>query len=261
MTFWDHLDELRKSLTYPVIVLLLLTAVLFMFLKEPLFDFVLAANRPDFISYKFLTVDEIEISRGYFVRLINSHLPAQVTESLKVSFMVALTATIPYLLYRLFRFITPALYENERKYSGRIIFSAIVSFFIGIFISYYVIFPVSLRFLASFQVSEQVDNLIELSSYINTLMALCILMGICFELPVVSWIMSRLGVLKSSALKKYRRHSFVGILILAAVITPTTDVVTLLLVSLPISLLYELSIVISRVAERSRNKTLELESM
>ena len=258
MTFWDHLDELRKSLTYPVIVLLLLTVVAFS-LKEPLFDMVLAANSRNFITYQIMPGGSGEGTSETLVQLINTELPAQLLIHMKVSFYVALVLTIPYLFFKLFRFATPALYENERKYSGRILTFSFLSFFAGLLVNYFVIFPFSLRFLVSYQVSEQVPNFISITSYINMLMTLSILMGVCFELPVVSWILSLFGVLKASMLRQYRRHAFVGILILAAIITPTTDIFTLLLVSLPIVLLYELSILISWSTEKGRKKRMDLE--
>lgn len=260
MTFWDHLDELRKSLTYPVIVLLLLTLAAFLFLKDYLFDMVLAANSWDFITYRLLPpLDNVDTS-AKLVQLINTELPAQIMMHMKVSFYLALILTIPYLLFKLYRFAMPALYDNERRYSGRVLFFSFMSFFIGILVSYFIIFPVSLRFLVSFQVSEQVINMISLTSYVNTLVTLSILMGLCFELPIISWILSLFGVLKASMLQKYRKHAFVGILIVAAIITPTTDIFTLVLVSLPIILLYELSVLIAKVTEQRRNRTLELES-
>ena len=259
MTFWDHLDELRKSLTYPVIVLLLLTVVAFA-LKEPLFDMVLAANSPDFITYQILPGGSGSANSETLVQLINTELPAQLLVHMKVAFYVALVLTIPFLLFKLFRFVTPALYENERKYSGRILLFSFLSFFAGLLVNYFIVFPFSLRFLVSYQVSEQVPNLISISSYISMLVTLSILMGICFELPVISWILSLLGLLRASLLRHYRRHAFVGILVIAAIITPTTDIFTLLLVSFPIVILYELSVLISWSTEKRRKNEMKLEN-
>lgn len=260
MTFWDHLDELRKSLTYPVIVLLLLTLAAFVFLREPLFEMVLAANSWDFVTYTLLPPVEHESGTGTLVQLINTELPAQVLMHMKVSFYVALLLTIPYLLFKLYRFVMPALYDHERRYSGRVLLFSFLSFFTGLLVSYFIIFPVSLRFLVSFSVSEQVINMISLTSYVNTLMLLSLLMGLCFELPIISWILSIFGVLKPALLRKYRKHAIVGIFIVAAIITPTTDIFTLVVVSLPIILLYELSVFISKVTAQRRSRMAQLES-
>lgn len=262
MTFWDHLEEFRKVLIQPIIVLIVLTVVAFFF-KEPIFNIVLAANSPNFIIYQLsesFSPFSSEITSGdLFVQMINTELTAQFLMHLKVSFYVALIVTMPFLFYKLFRFVSPGLYQNEREYSKWVIFFSFVAFFIGILISYFIIFPFSFRFLAAYQVSGEVSNLISLTSYINTLVVLSILMGIFFELPVMSWVLARLGLLKASFLKQYRRHAVVVILIIAAMITPTTDIFTLLLVSIPIMLLYELSILIVRGTEKRSTQHLDFQ--
>ncbi|MCD8185834.1 MAG: twin-arginine translocase subunit TatC [Rikenellaceae bacterium] len=248
MTFWDHIDELRKALFYPFLVFLGLTVAAFV-LKEPVFDLVLAPNSPDFITYRFAPgSQEVE---AVVLNLISTELTAQFMMHMKVSFYAGLLLTLPLLFYKLFRYAAPGLYENEKRYSSRVIFFSFLAFFSGILVNYFVIFPFSLRFLAGYQVSAEVVNMITLNSYMGTLITLSLLMGVCFELPVLSWLLSRLGLLKAAFLKKYRRHAVVIILIVAAVITQTTDIFTLLLVSLPIMLLYELSILIARFTERN----------
>lgn len=250
MTFWEHIDELRKALVYPIILLVVLTMIAFFF-KEPVFDILLAANSTDFVTYTLApTYGNTASTNNLFVSLINTELPAQFLVHMKVSFYVALILSLPYLFYKLFRFASPGLYKNEKYYSTRIIFFSFVAFFTGILINYFVIFPFSLRFLASYQVADQVSNMISITSYLDTLMSLSVLMGICFELPIVSLLLSKLGIIKSGFLKKYRRHAVVVIIIIAAIITPTTDIFTLLLVSVPILILYELSIILTRITEK-----------
>lgn len=255
MNFWNHIDELRKALLYPLLVLVVLTVVAFLF-KETLFDILLAANSTDFATYT-IAPDYVQTANtnGLLVKLINTELPAQLLVHMKVSFYVGVILTIPFLFFKLFRFAAPGLYKDERHYSARIIFFSFVSFLTGIVINYFIIFPFSLRFLASYHVADQVENMISLTSYLDTLMSLSVLMGICFELPIISLLMSKLGLLKSDGLKKYRKHSIVGIIIISAIITPTTDIFTLLLVSVPIAFLYELSIGLMRISEYSRKKT------
>ena len=261
MTFWDHLEEFRKALIQPIIMIAALTIVAFL-LKEPLFDIVLAANSPHFITYQlgdFFSPSPLRdgATEQAFVQLINTELTSQFLMHIKVSFYVALILTIPFFLFKLFRFVSPGLYQNEREYSKQVMFFSFIAFSIGVLISYFVIFPFSFRFLANYQVSQEVSNLISLTSYINTLMTLSILMGIFFELPIMSWLLAAVGLLKASFLKQYRRHAIVIIFVISAIITPTTDIFTLMLVSVPILLLYELSIVIVRIVDRNRHNNIE----
>ena len=155
----------------------------------------------------------------------------------------------PYLLYLLFRFVSPALYENERRYSVRLTLAAYLMFLVGVVVNYLLIFPLTVRFLGTYQVSTEVENMLTVSSYVDTLLAMSLMMGVVFEIPVVSWMMAKFGLLRSEWMKRYRRHAFVVVLIVAAIITPSTDVFTLLIVSLPIWLLYEGSILIVRSVE------------
>lgn len=150
----------------------------------------------------------------------------------------------PYILYVLFRFISPALYDNERRYSVRLTVAAYVMFIVGLLVNYFVIFPLTVRFLGTYQVSGAVDNMLTISSYVDTLAMMSIVFGIVFEIPVICWLLARFGLLKAEWMSRYRRHAIVAIVAVAAVITPTSDVFTLLIVSLPIWLLYEVSVVI-----------------
>jgi sec-independent protein translocase protein TatC len=165
---------------------------------------------------------------------------------MKVALMAGLLIASPYILYTLFRFISPALYENERKYSIRITVAAYVMFLIGVVVNYLLIFPLTVRFLGTYRVSEEVQTLLTLTSYIDTLTMMTLIFGIIFEIPVVSWLLAKAGMLKASWMTRYRRHAIVAILIVAAIITPTADILTLVIVSLPIWLLYETSIVLVR---------------
>jgi sec-independent protein translocase protein TatC len=256
MTFWEHLEELRKTLIQPIILVVILTVLAFSF-KEPVFNIILAPNSGDFITYRFSNVfsqagNQDENTQHVFVQLINTELTSQFLIHIKVSFYVALVLASPFIFYKLYQFIAPALYRNERKYSALVLCFSFITFFAGLLISYFIIFPFSFRFLANYQVSDSVDNMISLSSYIGTLITLSLMMGLFFELPVVSWMLAKLGMINAGILKKYRRHAIIIILIISAVITPTTDIFTLLLVSIPIILLYELSIGIVKISEKNR---------
>ena len=250
MTFWDHIDDLRKALLQPLCAIIVLTIIAFLF-KDTVFDILLAANSPDFITYTLVPGYESNNANSLFLNLISIELPTQFLVHMKVSFFIGLIFSLPFLFYKLFRFASPGLYQNERHYSSWILAMSFVSFVVGVLVNYFVIFPFSLRFLASYQVAEQVNNMISITSYLDTLMSLSVLMGICFELPIVSLLLSKLGLLHSRFLKKYRKHAVVVIAIISAIITPTTDVFTLLLVAIPITLLYEISIIIIHISERS----------
>ena len=239
MTFWEHLDVLRDSIIRMIVAAVVMGVVAFC-LKEPLFDIVLAPKDSDFITYRWLG------GEAFSINLINTGLAEQFLIHMKVALMVGILVASPYILFLLFRFIAPALYENERRYSVRITVAAYAMFLLGIVVNYFIIFPLTVRFLGTYQVSETVSNMLTISSYIDTLMMMSLIFGIIFEIPVVSWLLAIFGLLKASWMSQYRRHAVIAILILAAAITPTGDALTLIIVSLPIWLLYEVSIQIVR---------------
>ena len=246
MTFWEHLDVLRDSIIRMVVTAVVLGVVAFC-LKEPLFDIVLAPKDSDFITYRWLG------GEAFSINLINTGLAEQFLIHMKVALMVGILVASPYILFLLFRFIAPALYENERRYSVRITVAAYAMFLLGIVVNYFIIFPLTVRFLGTYQVSETVSNMLTISSYIDTLMMMSLIFGIIFEIPVVSWLLAIFGLLKASWMSQYRRHAVIAILILAAAITPTGDALTLVIVALPIWLLYEVSILIVKMSNGSTN--------
>ena len=226
MTFGDHLEELRGVIIRCLVVTLVLMCVAFVF-KEEVFSIIL---RPKSDS----------------LQLINTAVTGQFVMHMMVSFYAGLIGAMPYILYQLFHFIAPGLYKQERRLAVALIVSAYFMFALGVLFSYFVIFPFTLQFLGGYQVSSEVGNLISLESYIDTLTMLSLMLGVVFELPVVSWLLGRFGLISGSLMREYRRPALVGIVIAAAVITPTSDAFTLLLVSVPIYLLYELSILVVR---------------
>ena len=246
-SFWDHLYILRASLVKIAAVTAVFAVVAFFF-KEALFSIILAPKDADFITYRWLyffsgwVTDEQ--AQDFYVKLINTGLAQQFMIHMKVAMCTGVLCASPYILYQLFRFVSPALYANERKYVVRIVGYGYIMFMLGVLISYFLIFPLTFRFLGTYQVSEQVENMISLQSYISTLLMMCLAMGIVFEIPILSWLFAKLGFISADFMRRYRRHAVVIILIVAAIITPTSDVFTLLLVSLPMWLLYEVSILI-----------------
>ena len=240
LTFWDHLDELRGCL-WRIVIATVASAIVAFCLKDPLFDLILAPCHSDFILYRLLGAEPFSL------HLINTGLAEQMLIHIKVSICVGVIFASPYIIYVLFRFISPALYSNERRYSIRLTMAAYIMFFVGIVVNYFLIFPLTVRFLGLYQVSQEIDNMLTISSYIDTLMMLSISFGIIFEIPVISWLLARFGLLKSTWMSNYRRQAIVAILVIAAIITPTTDIFTLFVVALPIWLLYEVSIVIVKI--------------
>ena len=239
LTFWDHLDELRTSL-FRIICAVALFAVIAFVMKEELFGIILAPRSSDFITYRLLGTDDFSI------HLMNTGLTEQFMIHMQTAIYAGLLIASPYILYELFRFVSPGLYANERRYAVWIVGAAYLMFIIGTLVNYFIVFPFTVRFLGTYQVSPDVANMLTLQSYIDTLLGMSLIMGVVFELPVVCALMGRMGLINGQLMSTYRRHALVAILIVAAVITPTTDAFTLFVVALPIYLLYELSILIVR---------------
>lgn len=246
LTFWEHLDVLRGSIIRMLLASCIAGIAAFC-LKDRLFAVVLAPCSSDFPAYRLLGTEPFSI------HLINTGLTEQFMIHVKVALAAGILCASPYLLYVMFRFISPALYDNERRYSVRITVSAYVMFLIGVAVNYAMIFPLTVRFLGTYQVSDAVDNMLTLSSYTDTLLMMSLAFGIVFEIPVVSWLLARLGMLRAEWMRRCRRHAIVAILIIAAVITPTSDIFTLLIVSAPIWLLYEASILIVGMTEKEKH--------
>ena len=182
--------------------------------------------------------------------LINVELTQQFLIHMRVALWAGFILVSPYLIYQLFAFIAPGLYEAERRFTLRAVIIASLLFVAGVLLNYFTIFPITVDFLGSYQVADFVANTITLSSYISVLGVMSLLMGLVFELPVLCWLLAKVGILKSAFMKRYRRHTIVIILIIGAIITPTGDPFTLSLVSVPIYLLWEFSILIVRRVEK-----------
>ncbi|MCM1515300.1 MAG: twin-arginine translocase subunit TatC [Paraprevotella sp.] len=255
-TFWEHLDDLRTVLIRIIVSVLVCSVVVFCF-KDILFGVVLAPQSSDFVTYKILEwltgifVSGVDSMDVLSVRLINTGLAQQFLLHVKVSVGFGCMLASPYILYQLFGFVSPALYDHERKYALRMVVSGSIMFVLGLMFSYFLVFPLTFRFLSTYQISTIVENTVTIESYIDTLIALCFSMGIVFEIPVLCWVMGKIGIISPQLMRGYRRHVCVILLVIGAVITPTSDVFTLLIVSLPMYLLYELSIhIVARTYSR-----------
>ena len=242
MTFWDHLDVLRSSLIRMGVAVVVFAVVAFV-MKETLFSVVLAPRSSDFVTYRLLGVD------AFSLHLMNTGLTEQFMIHMRTALYAGLLLASPYILYELFRFVSPGLYQNERRYAVWIVGAAYVMFLVGTLVNYFVVFPLTVRFLGTYQVSPDVANMLTIQSYVDTLLGMSLVMGVVFELPVVCALLGRMGLINAQLMTGYRRHAIVAILVVAAIITPTTDVFTLFVVALPIYLLYEVSIQIVKITK------------
>lgn len=260
MTFWDHLEELRTVLLKSLAAWLVGVVAAFL-CKDLLFSWLFAPASSDFVLYS--TLCRLAESTGWAalcpgemeVSFLNTELTAQFMTHVEVSLWAGFILALPFIVYWLYGFVAPALYEHEKKYSIALVACATTLFILGVILDYFLIFPFSFRFLSSYQVTDIVVNQISLSSYISLFIILALLMGLLFEVPVVTWFLAKMGILNASQLRKGRKYVFVAILILAAIITPTGDPFTLMMVTLPIYLLYELSIwIIGHSAYKSHSE-------
>ena len=253
MTFGEHLEVFRRMLFRIIAITICLTVVIFC-LKDTTFHLLLAPCDNHFVTFHLLeeVFERLEIDfrfEPYSIRLINTELSSQFMTHVSTSVYLALLLVSPYIVIELYRYIAPALYVNERRYSVLLAIAIYLLFILGVLMSYFVLFPFALRFLGTYQVAASVVNQINLDSYISTFVTLTLMMGLVFQIPVFSFFLAKLGILHADFMKQYRRYAFVATAIIAAVITPP-DLFTCCMVTLPMYGLYELSILIVRRVER-----------
>ena len=245
LTFGGHLEVFRQMLFRILGVAGLVTIVVFC-CKDITWTILMAPSEWDFCTYRWIesAMQTIGIDfrfDEFHVEMIATDLSSQFMTHISTAIYLGLLGASPYILYELFRFISPALYENERKYSVQVAGIIYVLFLLGVLMSYFVLFPISFRFLGTYSVSAKVVSNITLDSYISTFVSLTLVMGVVFQLPVIAFFLGTLGVVSSYMLSRYRKHSFIVIMLVAAIITPP-DLMTLILVTIPLYLLYEVSI-------------------
>ena len=247
----EHLEDLRGVLWRCIAAWGVASVVAFC-CKTPLFSIVFAPSRGDFFIFR--AMEWLSRQLHWSALAPPDHTPSFIATELTAQFMTHLTVSLaagfvvvsPYIIAKLYGFVAPALYASEKRAAVGIVTVGTLLFWMGVLLNYFVIFPFAYRFLSTYQVQPDVANQITISSYISLFLILSLLMGVLFELPVITYFLARLGLLTAPAMRQYRKHAFVAILIAAAVITPTGDAVTLLLVALPIYALYLLSILVAR---------------
>ena len=246
LTFGGHLEVFRQMLFRILAVAGVLAAIVFCF-KDTTWQLLLAPSEWDFVTYRWIESFVQSLWNADFrfdewhVDLIATDLSSQFMTHITTAIYLGLLGASPYILYELFRFISPALYENERKYSVQVVVIIYFLFIVGVLMSYYVLFPISFRFLGTYSVAERVHSTITLDSYVTTFVSLTLVMGLVFQLPVIAFALSKLGFISSVMLAQYRKHAVLVIMTVAAIITPP-DIMTLILVTIPLYLLYEVSI-------------------
>lgn len=245
MSFWDHLEVLRWAIVRVLCVFVVFFVGMLWLMPKIFSDFVLGPTSGRFFVYRLLT----KWSGGFFrfdpnfhVQIININVASQFMTHINTSMAFAAVLTFPCLIYEVWKYIKPALYSNEIRNVRKAFAGGTLMFYLGCAMGYLLVFPFTFRFLVEYDLSAEIVNQINLQSYINNFTMLILIMGIVFEMPLLSWLLSQLGVLHREFLQTYRRHAVVILLVLAAFITPSGDPFTLMLVFVPLYLLYELSV-------------------
>lgn len=257
MSFFGHFQELRKHLVRACLAIAIMASMAFIY-KDIIFDFIiLNPQKGTFVTNRLLCQLSERLSIPALcinqtpIELINTEMAGQFTIHIWISFIAGLILAFPYIIFELWRFVSPALTRKEKDASSLAVFSISMLFFVGVLFSYFLIVPLTISFLSGYQVSASVNNLISLRSYISTLAGVTFATGLVFELPVFVYFLARIGLVTSSLMKKYRKIAFVIILVVAAIITPP-DVFSQVMVGLPLYILYEASIYIAKAIEKRR---------
>ena len=248
LSFWDHLDLLRKHIFRIAIMLAVFTVIGVLIVPQIFDSVILAPCSSDFITYRFIArlgrylpfLSEFG-DQSFSIEVININVTSQFMIFLSTSLAFGVVCLIPFALFEIWKFIKPALYENEIRNIKFVFSIGGILFLTGTMIGYFLVFPLVFRFLVTFELSRQIENMVSLDSYMDNFFSLIIIMGIVFELPIICWLLSAIGILKRSFFNKYRRHAIVITLIVAAMITPSGDPFSLFIVFLPLYLLWEAS--------------------
>ena len=257
LSFWDHLDILRRALIRIISVWFVLAIAYFVAMPYLFDNVILAPCSNDFVFYDFLRWigEKLGLQGEFFtqefhVKLVNINLAAPFFIHMSTAFWMSVVTAAPYLFYEVWRFVSPALYQNEKRSVGLAFTAGTFMFFLGCAVGYTVVFPLTFRFLTEYQLSDSIANQISLNSYMGNFLMMIFIMGVVFELPLLAWLLSKMGLVTKSFFRKYRKYAVVLLLVLAAVITPSGDPFTLTVVFLPLYLLYELSILFVKEGEK-----------
>ena len=261
MSFLDHLEELRWLLIRSAIAIFLMGIVAFVKINYIFDHFLLVFKDPNFVTYRFLCemskklgTDGLCIDKIDF-KIQSLKMSEQFSAHLWLAFTFGFILAFPYILYEIWKFIKPALYKEEQKYASAFVIISSFLFFIGILFGYFIIAPLSVNFLGNYSVSQDVERNFKLASYIAIIKTSVLSSGLIFELPIFIYFLAKMGLVTPEFLKKYRKYAFVIVLILAAIITPP-DVLSQIIVTIPMMILYEVGIVISKIIVKKQNQAL-----
>jgi sec-independent protein translocase protein TatC len=260
MSFFDHIEVLRWHLIRSSIAILIFMGLAFYYYDWIFDTIIMGPKKPDFWTYRMLCKLGDYLGRPGFCiskipgKIINTEMAGQFTLEINSALMIGVVLGFPYLLWEIWRFIKPALHEKERKAASGFVFYATLLFLIGILFGYYVVTPESISFLANLSVSKEIENTFTIDSYLSSVATLTLATGIVFELPIIVYILANLGILTPKFMRAGRRYAIVAILIIAAVITPTPDMMTMMIVSVPLFVLYEVGIVVAGSVEKRKLK-------
>ncbi|KIX19768.1 preprotein translocase subunit TatC [Flavobacterium sp. 316] len=264
MSFLDHLEELRWLLIRSTLAILVCAVVAFFFSNFIFDEIIFGPKSPDFITYRFFCDLSQDFGLDKSLCITEINLPIQNREMggqfsihLWTSITVGFIFSFPFILWEIWKFISPALYETEKKYASAFIIVSSLLFFIGVLFGYYVIAPLSVQFFASYIVSAEINNSIDITSYISLMKTSAVASGLLFELPIIIYFLTKLGLVTPSSLRKYRKYTLVIVLVLSAIITPP-DVISQIIVAIPIMILYEISILISAAVMKKEITTTDL---
>jgi len=265
MSFFDHLEVLRWHLIRSAVAIVIFTGFAFSYYDFIFDQIIMGPKNPQFWTYRMMCSlsERFDLGPDFCItdipfNIINTDMAGQFTLQLNSSLLIGLIFGFPYLLFEIWRFVKPGLNPNEKNSASGFVFWASLLFIIGILFGYYIIAPLSINFLANYTVSTIIQNQITIDSYLSSVATLTLGAGITFELPIVIFILSKLGIMTPAFMRSTRRYAVIIILIIAAVVTPTPDILTMLTVSFPLFLLYEISILVSARIDRKRKKEIGL---
>ncbi len=260
MSFLDHLEELRWHLIRATLSIVIVGTIAFIFSRSLFKLIIFAPLDMSFPTYSFLckagqliSVETSFCNDALPMMIQNRTMAGQFSADIWTSILAGLIISFPYVIYQLWKFISPGMHIDERKYSRGFIVISSLLFFIGVLFGYYIVTPLSLNFLANYSISDIVDNQIDIGSYISLVRSAALASGIVFELPIIIFFLTKVGLVTPEILKKYRKYALVIVLVLSAIITPP-DIASQIIVAIPILVLYQVSIFISKVVVRNQKK-------
>jgi len=253
MSFLDHLEELRWRLVRSAIAIVVVATGLWVFQEWIMDNLFLSMSSADFFTFRKMCewfgicVDEISI------QMQSTTVSGQFAYALMMSMMGGVVISFPFIFYQLWSFVKPGLRQTEKSVAKGIVFYVSILFFLGILFGYFVVAPLCIQFFGNYKMSQSIDNIFTINSYMSTVLSTVFYSGLLFLLPVISYLLTKIGIVNSAFLKKYRKHAIVGVLVLAAIITPP-DLISQVIVAIPITLLYEIGIVVSKKVEKNNKE-------